>query len=111
MSWSLHYVGTPAAVAHALETHAERNHVTGQSLVEYTDAKDALVALVRQNVFTHPGAMVSLAANGHASFDGGVLEGRKTYGTCNVTLGSVGGQLVTDTGEASALEPGGSQGA
>lgn len=82
MSWSFSAVGTPAGVLKVLET--QNAGLTGQSKTEWEDAKPALSALVEANV----GYVVSVRANGHASFRG---DGTKISGQCDVEIKSLPG--------------------
>lgn len=83
MSWSFSAIGKPEAVARALDT--QNAGLTGQSKVEWDEAKPALKALVGANVGT---VAVQVNASGHATFDN---EGKKTSGTCSCNVGVIHG--------------------
>lgn len=78
MSWSIQVIGTPEKVAQALDEHTGK--LTGQSLMEFSEAKPHLQALIRQNV--GPEMLVEVAASGHADFQ----DGARIYGTCQVNI-------------------------
>jgi len=78
MSWSVTVIGKPDKVAEELDKHSDT--LTGQSKTEYDEAKPALQSLVRLNVGGEN--LVKLTASGHANF----TDGKKTYGTCGVTM-------------------------
>lgn len=67
MSWSVNYLGKASLVAKALEDQSA--NLSGQSKIEFDDAKPHLIALVNQN-FTqdgNPDALVRLSASGHGT--------------------------------------------
>lgn len=94
MSWSVRFLGKPAAVVAALEKHSET--LTGQSLEEYNEAKPALITLVKGNVGAQ---IVDVTASGHASFS----NGEKTSGTVSVTVAPLYGQFVVEEPQAAAV--------
>jgi hypothetical protein len=84
MSWSINVIGKPEAVKRALARQSEQ--LTGQSKEEFDAAKPAIETLLDQNI---ENGVVQLDANGHAS----LADGAKTYGTCSVSLKTL-GQIV-----------------
>lgn len=61
MSWAVAFIGTPEKVAEALELHS--NNISGESKVEYDEAKPHLIGLVKQNFGYN--YMVKVNASGH----------------------------------------------
>jgi hypothetical protein len=78
MSWSVQIIGKPEKVAAELD--AESAKLTEQSKIEYDEALPHLKAMVLQNVGQD--YLVEINANGHATF----VNGKRTYGSVNVTL-------------------------
>lgn len=92
MSWSLRLIGKPDAVAAALEKYSEG--LTGQSKVEYDDAKPHLVGLVHQH-FAEPGTSYVLPIlDLEASGSGSAKDGKQMQRTCCVSLKTMWGTLV-----------------
>ena len=99
MSWSFQAVGTPKAVAHAIETGS--NNTMGEpSLSEWLEAKPALLALVGANVGN---VAVEVNANGHAQFGPkdnpagvGASVPVKLSGICAVTIRPLYGFVVVE---------------
>lgn len=90
MSWSVSFIGTPTAVAKALDSYAD-SWSAGQSKDEYDAAKPHIIALVQENV-GGVGRVVQVTASGHAT----ITDGVKTYGTCTASVTGLSGTLVTD---------------
>lgn len=95
MSWSVSLIGSAKAVAKALDAYGETQG--GQSKVEFDEAKPHLQGLALANIGN---GVLHLMANGHATFsatpslaDFGQV---KTYGTCNVTIATLSGKIVTE---------------
>src|SRR6478752_5471343 len=66
MSWSVYFIGTPAAIVTAL--HKESNRLTGDSKEEFDKAKPHLIALVESNFNTNQvNTAYKLEAAGHVS--------------------------------------------
>ncbi len=84
MSWSINVIGKPDAVKRALVKQSKA--LAGQSKEEFDAASLAIETLLDQNVAN---GVVQLDANGHAS----LTDGKKTYGTCSVSLKTL-GQIV-----------------
>lgn len=80
MSWSVSVIGTAEKINQELDRI--ETELTGDSLAEFQEAKPHLQALIAGNVNSY--TLLQLVANGHASFQ----EGKKTYGTVNVQLGT-----------------------
>lgn len=88
MSWSISGIGKVEALKRLLQKNSEQ--LTGQSKTEFDEARPHIEALLDQNVNgAYPAFAMKLEANGHGSFEGG----KKTYGSCQVTLLSM-GQLI-----------------
>lgn len=90
MSWSFSCIGTPEAVARALDEN--QSQLTGQNLEEYQEALPHLKALVALNVPSdgkYP-VTLDLEASGSASF----INGEKNYGSCSVNIKPVHRKLV-----------------
>lgn len=91
MSWSVNYLGKASLVAKALDDESAK--MSGQSKVEFDDAKPHLIALVIQN-FTedgHPDALVRLNASGHGTATstagtGETAEPKQLTRSCTVSL-------------------------
>lgn len=81
MSFSVHFVGKPEAIKRKLDEESTR--LTDQSKAEFDAVKPALETILDQQV---GGNVVSLSANGHASFSSGV----KTFGNCQVGVKQLG---------------------
>jgi fructose-1-phosphate kinase PfkB-like protein len=82
MSFSVSFIGKPDAIKRKLaETSACLTH---QSKTEFDALKPALDTILDQQVGN---GVVSLNANGHATFDAG---GVKTYGNCSVDVKTLG---------------------
>ena len=81
MSFSVHFVGKPEAIKRKLE--AESLRLTDTSKAEFDAVKPALETILDQQV---GGNVVSLSANGHASFASGI----KTFGNCQVEVKQLG---------------------
>ena len=77
MSWSFNAQGSPDDVAAAIES-SSNNQLTEPSLAEWSEAKPALLTLVKAN----KGRQILMSANGHGAFS----NGEKTYGACSVQL-------------------------
>ena len=92
MSWSISYIGKPSAVAKALDAYMA-DAQPSQSKDEYDAAKPHLLALVNENVGQN---MVTISANGHATFTDVDGVKTKTYGYCTVSLSALSGNLVLD---------------
>ena len=88
MSWSFQAVGTPKAVANAIET-GSNNKLTDQSLAEWNEAKPALLALVGANCGN---VAVEVNANGHAQF----VNGQKASGICACKIRPLYGFVVVE---------------
>lgn len=84
MSFSVSFIGKPEAIMRKLGEESER--LTGQSKTEFDALKPALETILDQQVGN---GVISLNANGHASFS----HGAKTFGTCSVEVKTL-GQLV-----------------
>jgi hypothetical protein len=89
MSWSVQAIGTPEKVAEYLDSYSAE--LTGQSKVEYDDAKVHLMGLVKENFVSdayakrYPGVstpLVKLIASGHGSSTNGDQDNR----TCQVQI-------------------------
>lgn len=89
MSWSFSAVGKASAVVKAIE-ESSNNQLTGQSLEEWNEAKPALIALVGANVGK---VLVSVNANGHASFEvnNETQKRVKTHGQCGCVVSTISG--------------------
>lgn len=85
MSFSVSYIGKPDAIKKKLVEESAR--LTGQSKVEFDAVKPSLDTILDQNVAN---GVVRLDANGHATFDKDV----KKFGSCSVTVSSLGSQLA-----------------
>ena len=85
MSWSLNFVGVPAAIYNALDDYSDS--LTGLSKVEFDEVKQSLQHLVDQNLGHQ---ILQLAASGHAVFQ----DGEKTQCNCSVNLAVFYGNLV-----------------
>lgn len=95
MSFSVTFIGKPAAIKRKLEEESAR--LTGQSKAEFDAVRPALDTILDQNVGN---SVVQLHANGHATFeqrppqaDAESLVPVKTFGSCNVDV-KVLGQLA-----------------
>jgi hypothetical protein len=89
MSWSVIAIGTPEKVAEYLDSHS--SGLSGQSKVEYDDAKSHLIGLIKENFVSkgyakrYPGMatpLVKLTASGHGSSTNGDQDNR----TCQVQI-------------------------
>lgn len=87
MSWSISIIGKPDKVVEELSVYSDT--LTGQSKIEYDEAKPHLQALISQNLGEN--IIVNLQASGHANFDS---EGKRTYGACTVNLSLLYGKLA-----------------
>lgn len=87
MSWSVTIIGNPDRVVEQLSAYSEQ--LSGQSKIEYDEARPHLQALVIQNVGEN--IIVNLSASGHATFDS---ESKKTNGNCCVSLSAFYGKLA-----------------
>jgi hypothetical protein len=100
MSWSVRLIGTPEAVAKALEE--EEAKLSGQSLIEFRDAKPSLQMLIMQNFDNAPGAkpqLLKLTASGsgytkQVSGPSGGTQVEQVNRSCNVSLESLGAVLT-----------------
>ena len=81
MSFSVRFVGKPEAIKRKLEE--ESNRLTDQSKAEFDAVKPALETILDQQI---GGNVVSLNANGYATFASGV----KTFGNCHVEVKQLG---------------------
>lgn len=93
MSWSVSFLGKPEAVAAALERESEKH--TGQSKVEYDDAKPHLVALVRQNFADPAGPYQTPLIKFEACGSGCVQNGQQVQRSCTVKIEPLYANLVT----------------
>jgi len=89
MSWSMNCIGTAAAIKAELARQSAQ--LTGQSKVEFDEAKPAIETILSQNVGQGP-ALLSFEGNGHANFTDGV----RTYGTCSIKVTPLSSRLVTE---------------
>ncbi len=89
MSWSVDYTGTPKAVAAAIEGHADKNKLSGDSLTEFNAAKPSLIGLVALNFNDSYPSAIRVIASGHAYKADG-----KGYSNCFVRIESI-GTIVT----------------
>lgn len=81
MSWSVSCMGLPENVAAYLDKYSETQ--SGQSKVEYDEAKPSLIALVKQNFNTEGNTpIVTLTASG----SGYSREGTQISRNCAVKL-------------------------
>jgi hypothetical protein len=83
MSWSVSKSGTPDEIVKALEK--ESTSLSGQSKVEFDEAKPSLVALVQQNFNKRDGASpptLTLSAYG----SGSSVDGEQVDRSCEVKL-------------------------
>jgi hypothetical protein len=93
MSWSVCLVGKPDAVVRALEAHSEQQ--SGQSRVEYDDAKPHLIGLVKQNFrkeasgYQEPLIKLNASGSGYAAGD------QQLQRSLTVTIEPVYGTFVT----------------
>jgi hypothetical protein len=89
MSWSVAVIGTPEKIVEYLEQESAR--LTGQSKVEFDDAKPHIVALVKEN-FKEAGepVLVDLQANGSGSGQGDVQVNR----SCSVSVKPIYARLL-----------------
>lgn len=78
MSFSITVIGKPDAIKRKLAEESQR--LKDQSKAEFDAIKPALETILDQQVGN---GVVQVTANGHATFD---LDGRKTYGNCNVDV-------------------------
>lgn len=85
MSWSVQLVGVPEKIAAELDAYEAT--LTGQSQVEFQEAKPHLQGLIRGNVGQF--GLLQLNAGGHATIN----NGEKTYGTVVVTLQTMSGKV------------------
>lgn len=81
MSFSVSIIGKPDAIKRELAKESER--LSGQSKVEFDAVRPALENVLDQNVGN---VVLSLHANGHASFTGDM----KTSGSCSVDVKTLG---------------------
>lgn len=81
MSFSVTFVGKPDAIKRKLAEESER--LSGQSKTEFDAVRPALETILDQQVGN---GAIRLNANGHATFTDGV----KTFGNCNVDVGTLG---------------------
>lgn len=106
MSWSMNVMGTPKAIKQAIAREAKR--LTGQSSVEFNEARPHLEALVDLNMAGTSGSpgTIEFVANGHANFKteaDGTLT--KTFGSCSVNIKSTHLSLVTEEPDAPSEAP------
>lgn len=85
MSFSITRIGKPDAIKRALSEESAR--LSGQSKEEFDAVVPALETILDQQVGN---GVIHLSANGHATFN----DGKKTYGTVNVEVKPLGGQLA-----------------
>jgi hypothetical protein len=90
MSWSVNLIGTPEGVKKALDAEGER--LSGQSQIEFLEAKPHLQALIEQIV----GQNVKLIAAGHATFNAseGSNKAFKTFGHVSVSIEPLYGKFL-----------------
>ena len=81
VSFSVQFIGKPAAIKRKLAEESDR--LKDQSKDEFDAIRPALDTILDQQVGN---GAVSLSANGHASFSGGV----KTFGNCSVEVKTLG---------------------
>lgn len=81
MSFSVSFVGKPEAVKRKLFDHSAQ--LSGQSKDEFDAVVPALCVVLDQNVGQ---SVVSMSANGHATF----VDGVKTYGVCSCDVRTIG---------------------
>lgn len=79
MSFSVYFIGHPEKVANAVEEYSGK--LTGQSKQEYDAAVPHIKGLVLQNVGANK--VISVEANGHASFNDGVVT--ESNLNCSIT--------------------------
>lgn len=85
MSFSVSFIGKPEAIKRKLAEESDR--LTDQSKLEFDTVKPALDTILDQQAGN---GIISLSANGHASFKDGV----KTSGNCSVDVKSLYGQFA-----------------
>ena len=90
MSWTISVVGKPEKIAEFLDQESERQ--TGQSKIEFDDAKPHLQALLRQTFAESVDLLpfVKLAANG----SGSTIDGKQIRRSCTVSIESFYTKLV-----------------
>jgi len=81
MSWSIHFIGRPAAIAHHAKAYGQT--LNDKSRGEYKAALLPILALLDQN---QNDMCYQLSASGHAY----VAEGGRPISTCIVSLQSMG---------------------
>jgi hypothetical protein len=95
MSWSVSFIGKPEKVAEALEKHSAS--LTGQSKIEFDEAKPHLVALVNNNFNKRAGEQgggVEPFIQLDASGSGCAQRDEQVQRQVSVTLKSIYGALV-----------------
>jgi hypothetical protein len=98
MSWSVSLFGIPDKVVAALENHSN-DKMTGQSKVEWDEAKPHIIALVRQNFVTEEymkqfsyttSPLIKLDASGSGSSSGD----RQLQRSCSIKIETIYTNLV-----------------
>ena len=99
MSWSVSLFGTPDKVAAALDNHSN-DKMTGQSKLEWDEAKPHLIALVKQNFVTeeymkqYPNALVSPLVKLDASGSGSSSGDKQLQRSCSIKIETIYTNLV-----------------
>lgn len=92
MSWSFSAIGKPAKVAEAIQ--ARSAELSGQSRIEFDDAKPHLAALVKQNFAVegmgHSEPLVKIEASG----SGSAVDSMQRQRSCTVKLETFYAQLL-----------------
>lgn len=83
MSWSINFIGKPEKISEALKAHSDT--ITGPSKEEYDAALPHIDAIVNQNYGSTYSVVLKVDANG---------SGHGDYRSCNISITSLGGQLV-----------------